>query len=404
MVFFWMVMAVLALECLLSLWWLRRLWRHVRHPAWRMMLAAVMAGVALSMAWFIASRMGWLPKIRALNALGMLWALLAVPFGVIPCLLCWTAWDLAGTLRLRRKERLGRLAGIQVSDPAPAAAPGGLRWTRRQLLGTGLAATPLAATYAAAGVGVSQIWNFRRRRLDVPVTGLPPELEGLRILHLSDTHVGGFTPSENLRAIAQAVADEKPELILFTGDLIDHANRDLPVSIAFCEKLRAIAPLFFCEGNHDRIDDAEFLRAQMRGRGFAWLTDGQCRTLLLRGRRVQVLGASWSFGARGHEAAIAQCAASRETDAFPLLMAHHPDAFDAAAAADFPLMLAGHSHGGQLMLTERLGAGPVAFNYWSGLYRKAGSSLVVSNGIGHWFPLRLNAPAEIAVLRLARAG
>jgi predicted MPP superfamily phosphohydrolase len=193
-------------------------------------------------------------------------------------------------------------------------------------------------------------------------------------------------------------------LILFTGDLIDHSNLDLPVALAFCEKLRAIAPAFFCEGNHDRIDDAPALRAQMQSRGFDWLADGQNRTFSMRGRRIQVLGASWSFNPASHRTAVAACAARRDMEAFPILLAHHPDAFDAAAEAGFPLMLAGHSHGGQLMLTERLGAGPAAFNYWSGLYRKPGSSLVVSNGIGHWFPLRINAPAEIAVLRLIRAG
>jgi len=73
----------------------------------------------------------------------------------------------------------------------------------------------------------------------------------------------------------------------------------------------------------------------------------------------------------------------RQPGAFPILLAHHPHAFDTAAAAGIPLTLAGHTHGGQLMLNERLGAGPVMFRYWSGLYRKPdGNALFVSNGVG----------------------
>lgn len=60
-------------------------------------------------------------------------------------------------------------------------------------------------------------------------------------------------------------------------------------------------------------------------------------------------------------------------------------------------------HGGQIMLNERLGFGPAMFRYWSGLYQKRGASLVVSNGAGNWFPLRINAPAEVVRLTLRRA-
>ena len=78
-------------------------------------------------------------------------------------------------------------------------------------------------------------------------------------------------------------------------------------------------------------------------------------------------------------------------------------AFDHAAEHGFPLTLSGHTHGGQVMLTADTGAGPAMFRYWSGLYQKAGRALVVSNGTGNWFPLRLNAPAEIIKITLRQA-
>jgi hypothetical protein len=89
-----------------------------------------------------------------------------------------------------------------------------------------------------------------------------------------------------------------------------------------------------------------------------------------------------------------------DPDAFPILLAHHPHAFDAAADAGLPLTLSGHTHGGQIMLNERIGAGRLRFRYVSGLYQKPNSSLLVCNGIGNWFPLRVNAPAELLHITL----
>ena len=71
-----------------------------------------------------------------------------------------------------------------------------------------------------------------------------------------------------------------------------------------------------------------------------------------------------------------------------------------AAGHRFP----GHTHGGQLMLTGHLGAGSLFYRYWSGLYSRRSGALVVSNGVGNWFPVRIQAPAEILHLTLRRAG
>jgi predicted MPP superfamily phosphohydrolase len=81
-------------------------------------------------------------------------------------------------------------------------------------------------------------------------------------------------------------------------------------------------------------------------------------------------------------------------------LAHHPHALDEAADAGLPLVLSGHTHGGQLMLTDGIGMGHILFKYISGHYRKGNSQLIVSNGVGNWFPLRTHAPAEIIHLTL----
>jgi predicted MPP superfamily phosphohydrolase len=101
-------------------------------------------------------------------------------------------------------------------------------------------------------------------------------------------------------------------------------------------------------------------------------------------------------------ASVAKAAALREAGAFPIFLAHHPHLFDGAAAAGLPLVLAGHTHGGQLMLSDNVGVGPLRFRYWSGTYRRGDARLFVNNGVGNWFPLRVNAPAEIVKLTLRR--
>jgi predicted MPP superfamily phosphohydrolase len=133
--------------------------------------------------------------------------------------------------------------------------------------------------------------------------------------------------------------------------------------------------------------------------------------LAVRGHPMQLLGLRWGgpgFGRRqgSGDAAIAASFSElirlRDPEAFPVLLAHHPHAFDAAAAAQLPLTLSGHTHGGQLMLNAETGFGPMMFRYWSGLYTKGDSHLIVSNGVGNWFPLRTSAPAEIIHVTLRR--
>src|SRR5207302_7240566 len=129
----------------------------------------------------------------------------------------------------------------------------------------------------------------------------------------------------------------------------------------------------------------------------------ESRALRIRGRPVQLLGLPWERDEARIVNSVRQLARQIVPGAFPILLAHHPHAFDAAAAAGIPLTVAGHTHGGQLMLSDGVGFGPLLYRYWSGLYRKperGGASLVVSNGVGNWFPLRTGAPAEIIQLTL----
>jgi predicted MPP superfamily phosphohydrolase len=237
--------------------------------------------------------------------------------------------------------------------------------------------------------------------MTLPVKDLPEALDGLRIAHLTDTHVGKFTRGEALDEIVAATNRLQADLVLFTGDLIDNTIRDLPVAVQMLQRLQSGAGLFVIEGNHDLFDDPAAFVKGLRDGGLALLRN-ESATVQVRGVAVQILGLVWQRAEKEIARSVDAVAALRDPAAFPILLAHHPHAFDRAAELGFPLTLAGHTHGGQLMLNRDVGAGSAMFRYWTGLYQKLSSALVVGNGTGNWFPLRLNAPAEIIHLTLRK--
>jgi predicted MPP superfamily phosphohydrolase len=272
--------------------------------------------------------------------------------------------------------------------------------SRREVIGAAAAGLPPLITAGLVGVALPQLNDFRVAERDVPVATLPPELEGLTIAHVSDVHVGKYTRGRVLEEIVEKVNALSADLVLFSGDLIDFSMKDLPRGLEMIKAMRGRYGLFMCEGNHDLFEDREGFERQVKNAGVALLLD-ESAVVRVAGRPVQILGIRWGGGGPFIDEDLDAVMSRRRDDVFHILLAHHPHAFDAAAARGIPLTLAGHTHGGQLMLTRHAGAGPMLFRYWSGLYRKdSGASLVVSNGVGNWFPLRVGAPAEIVKLRL----
>jgi hypothetical protein len=320
------------------------------------------------------------------------WLLVKFAGGVL-----WVARALA---RHRRVSRAGAQADLH-----------GGTVTRREFVAAGLWAAPAVLTLGFTGVAALQ-WNaFRIRRMTVLLRNLPPALEGLTIAQVCDLHVGVFTHGDVLSKIADAANLLHPDLVLLPGDLINYALSDLPAALDVVKRLESKYGVFVCEGNHDLFENPPEFRRQTLAAGLNLLVN-ESAVIPVRDVPVQVLGLRWgaregdprAMRSRG-DAAIAssmrELLAQRRSEAFPILLAHHPHAFD--YAADIPLTLAGHTHGGQLMLTKDFGFGPAMFRYWSGLYEKADRALVVSNGVGNWFPVRIQAPAEIVHLTLKRA-
>jgi predicted MPP superfamily phosphohydrolase len=380
-----------------ELYWWRKVDRRLRPlrgaPVWRALLATWAGAMALYLVltclFPMLVRRASTPIPVAAHAAVFLWHLFVLPVLVLIELLRAAP----GCIR--------KIANRATPVPAPATTTTSPAPTRRQVLGGLAMALPPLATGALVTRAMAQIKAPPRvRRMEISLRQLPAHMDGMTIAHVSDTHVGKFTEPGMLNALADQINQLRADFAVMTGDLIDMSLSDLPSVLDMLNRLDPRQGIVVCEGNHDVYDSRHAFEKRTRAAGLSLLVDESCE-INFRGSPVQFLGVKWDEGGDDRIAkSFAAVNAQRNPDAFPILLAHHPHAFDPAAEAGIPLTLSGHTHGGQLMLTDRIGGGPAMFRYWSGLYRKPNASLVVSNGVGVWFPLRINAPAEIIHLTL----
>ena len=336
------------------------------------------------------------PEVLSLT---LIWYLLVAPLALLASLLGLAGKAASRVLRFFR-------------PPPPAPSNGDTQgMSRREFLGTLAVLTPPVLTFSLGALAAGQAEAFRIRRLTLRLPTLPPVLEGMTIAHLADLHVGQLTKGHVLQKVVEATNQLKADLVLFSGDLINGDTEFLPRAL---EVLRALRPLpVLCEGNHDVSEGSHGFETRIKAAGLCLLAD-ETVTVPVRNHPVQLLGMRWggpgNWQDRHNEHNIAASMASllsqRNPAAFQILLAHHPHAWD--YCGDIPLTLSGHTHGGQLMLDEQHGFGPLMFRYWSGAYyrpappARATQALIVNNGIGNWFPLRVAAPAEIVHLTLRR--
>ena len=239
---------------------------------------------------------------------------------------------------------------------------------------------------------------MRLRTLDVEVAGLPPKLDGVRIVHLSDFHLG--LPSRGAKAVARGFAwarERDPDLVCITGDLVSRPRGEAKLRALVRELPRCYAIL----GNHDlAISRDPFSKA-------VELRELEPAVLLLdEGRRLDVRGTDvWIAGvdprSRGREPVL------HEEAALTILLSHFPNVLDRRAADGFDLVLAGHMHDGQICMPYPGGklrlAHPSA-RYTHGLYRRNGTVMHVSPGLGTTFvPFRFFARPEATELVLRAA-
>ena len=261
----------------------------------------------------------------------------------------------------------------------------------------------LLQAIVGSGVGlvsgsVAHGYLYARRALtlterDVVVNGLSPALSGVRIGLLTDIHRSRWVSHDDVVAAVELVMRSRPDIIVLGGDYVTWGDRDYVSRAAeSLAGLEAPSGVFAILGNHD--DDHD-MPAALTARGIEVLRDARTR-LKIRQESLELAGIRF-WTRRPADIASVMRGASGTT----LLLAHDPRRVGDAAALGVPLVLSGHTHGGQVVLP---GLGAIAaqkFPVVAGVARQGGTTLFVSRGVGTvYVPVRINCPPEVAILTL----
>ncbi len=257
----------------------------------------------------------------------------------------------------------------------------------------------LAFGASVAGV-VSVLRGPRLVRLRVAPARWTRALDGLRIVQISDVHLGAILGREFAESIVDSVNALEPDLIAITGDLVDGPVARMGGEAQPFSRLRARYGVYFVTGNHDHYSGADPWVELVRSLGIR----------VLRNERVSIEHGGDSFdlagiddyrgGYGGTTSDLEKALVGRDPLRPLVLLAHDPSSFRAAAREGVDLQLSGHTHGGQIWPFRYLVR--LAVPWVAGLYARAESQLYVSRGTGFWGPpMRLFEPAEITELTLS---
>jgi predicted MPP superfamily phosphohydrolase len=269
-----------------------------------------------------------------------------------------------------------------------------MRITRRDALRTFIATGVGLVGGRVAYGAVYERHQLTRVEQDIPVSGLPPALDGLRVGLITDIHHSNTVAAAEVIRAVTLLDEAKPDLVVLGGDYVTFGNRVYVDAVAELLSPLAHAPCgsFAVLGNHD--DDRDMPAALTR-RGFTVLKD-QRTTISVRHEKLDVVGIRFWTRRIEH---ITQ--ALKGAGPTTMLLAHDPRRLAQAAQLDVPLVLSGHTHGGQMLLP---GVGAIAareFPVIAGFARQLNTSLFVSRGVGTvYLPVRINCPPDIAILTL----
>lgn len=259
------------------------------------------------------------------------------------------------------------------------------------------------ATGVAAGLVVGEVafggfyerYHLGVTRADVACRALPPDLDGLRIGLITDTHYSAYTSLPFIEHAVDLLQREVPDMVVLGGDYVTGRNRRY-ITDAASPFARLAAPygVFGVLGNHD---DAVDVPRVLRRAGVTVLNDARLR-VSVRGRTIDLIGLD--YWTRRH-AAISRLARGRAP--FTIMLAHDPRRLYEASALNIPLVLSGHTHGGQVSLPVVGALAARKYPVAAGVGRFGQTSLFVSRGVGTvLLPCRIDCPPEVAVVTLRR--
>lgn len=295
-----------------------------------------------------------------------------------------------------------------------------MRW-RRSLLFPALGLIVAAMTFSLTlyGVGFGR-YDFRVEPVTLWFEDLPGAFDGYRVVQFSDTHLGSYSQTDAVEAGLQLISYLEPDLILFTGDLVNNESLEAEKFLEAFRNLEAADGLFSVLGNHDmgdyrswgtiqeKVADVDRLVALQQEMGFRVLRNEHA--CICRGQDSIILAGvdNWGLPPFGQYGDLSAALEGVPAHAFMILLSHDPSHWRAQVLpqTDVHLTLSGHTHGMQLGVSTRFFSwSPVQllYNEWSGLYREGERKLYVNRGFGFLsFPGRIGMPPEITLLTLRR--
>ncbi len=378
---------VVLLRVLNTIWWRKKVLKRLSLGLFFFTLAVTISWAAV--AYFkISTTLTYICATATSLAAVLSFALLvSLPFsGVLNTIEYWIT-------RLRAKRA-----------PQPVDEPGSRQ--RRLVLQSAAAFFPVSAVALGSGGLTKAFSGVEVKEIPFYFEDLPPALDGFRIFHISDSHLGPYVDNGNIEALMTTAEPMKPDLMLVSGDIADDLTM-LPDCIKLFEQLKAPYGSFASMGNHDYYRGAPQVIAQF--------DKSSVPMLINRGVTLKVGDAELFVGGADDPRRMGEpvddflrdtvdkTLAGASSDSFKIIMSHRPSGFDQTAARGVDLTLAGHTHGCQIGFM-----GEPIFNEWGGeryvwgKYRIGKSQLYTSSGVGHWFPFRLGCPTEAPVIVLKR--
>ena len=372
------------------------LWRRlVRDCAWSPNLRRMLTGVLVVMGLLMVTMMS---LSRHMDR-ELLWPLPLFTWtwlGVLFYLLFFSAvHDLGQVVR----RLWGRLQPGESREETSAEAA-----MSRRVFGQRVAATLTGTT--ALGLGVHGFGSARGEffvpETEVRIARLPPSLEGLRVVLLSDIHIGPTLDGAFIDRIVAQTNALRPDLVAITGDLVDGSVARIGDEVGRLSRLQSRYGTFFSTGNHEFYSGAGAWMAHLERVGIRVLANARQR-VGDQGGMIEVVGIHDLQGARfspQYAPDLAQAMAGADPEAATLLLSHQPRAVGLCKGFDVDLQLAGHTHAGQIWPFG--GLTRLVQPYLQGLHQHdEATQIYVSGGTGYWGPpMRVGAPPEVALLHL----
>jgi predicted MPP superfamily phosphohydrolase len=420
--------AALSLVFLSQRYWFARGWRfagRIQRPAWRTGMRAALLSVLVIVILiaFTDVQRNW----RGTVSLGSWWT----PFFGL-----WLSSSMfsylfikviAGADWLWRRLR-SMLSAVSHTPAVSSVSTERINHSRRYFFhAAGVFAGAVPFVSAAYGF-VAERLHFQIREVEIPISNLPPALDGLRITQLSDIHVGSYMPVAQVRRAVGMANELHGDLTVVTGDFLTGRTDPLEACIAELSQLRAGLGVWGCNGNHEIYADAEDEAAELFHRYGMKLLRHENTELNWRGSALNLIGVDYQRQRAGDGSRAPMLAGLEplvRRDVPNILLSHNPNSFPRAAELGIELSLAGHTHGGQVrveILDHRWSPAQFLTPYVAGLYRRPlrtsahvpdaqvanspfpPSFIYVNRGLGTIAaPIRLGVPPEITLLTLRRA-